>query len=121
MTAGAENHCKKCGHIGGLLIPEPEESIHNAKIVCADCGAFIKWAGKAKTDLGDLGRWAVYEKDWLFNFGKYKDETIREVMHDERGLSYCQWITGKQTDFSEKCPSLIDLIEEIAEEEGIEL
>lgn len=121
MAAGAENHCKKCGHIGGVLIPEPEESVHNAKIVCADCGTFIKWAGKAKTDLTDLGRWAVYDEDWRFNFGKYTDQFIREVMLDERGLTWCQWAVSKRADFNEKCPAFVDLLEEIAEEEGIEL
>ena len=114
-------HCEKCGHIGFQLIPEPEESIHNAKIVCSNCGAFQKWAGKPRTDPTDLGRCAVYDEDWRFNFGKYNDQFIREVMHDERGLSYCQWITGKQTDFNEKCSALVDLLNEIAEEERIEL
>lgn len=121
MTAGAEHHCKKCGNIGGVFYPEPKESVHAGKILCSDCGHFIKWAGKSKTNLDELGRWAVYEEEnWKFNFGKYIGLSIKEVMRQDRGFSYCQWLVHK-TDFNEKCSSLIDLIEEIAKEEGIVL
>lgn len=134
MTAGAENHCKKCGHIGAHFIPEPEESLHNGKVVCGSCGAFIRYEGKPKTDREELGRWAVYDventgteanpvlenQDWRFNFGKYNGQRIREVIETDKGFSYCRWLCTK-TDFDEKCPRLIDLIEEIAEEEGIVL
>lgn len=133
MTAGVsdENHCTKCGNIGAPhLIPEPEESIHNARLVCGNCGAFIKWEGKSKTNLEELGRWAVYDvdttgllingdvQDWRFNFGKYNGQRIREVMQEDRGYGWCKWLMTK-TDFPDKCPRLVDLIEEIAEEEGI--
>ncbi len=133
MTAGVsdENHCKKCGNIGSPhMIPEPEESRHNIKLVCANCGATLGYEGKPKTNLEELGRWAVYDtgqlpedntQDWRFNFGEYRGQRIREVMQTTRGLNRCKWIIGSKTDFSDKCPRLVDLIEEIAEEEGIQL
>lgn len=121
-TNPAGNKCRLCDCTKTQFIPESEESVHSGKLVCADCGAFVKWAGKPKTNTSDLGRWAVYsEEKWCFNFGKYNGQPIAEVMRERRGLKWCKWVVGNQTDFSEKCPALIDLLEEIAEEEGIDL
>lgn len=110
----------KCGETKTVLVMTPELT-HYGKMICADCGAFRKWAkDPSKPEKSTLWRWATKRQDgeYLLTFGKHAGRPISELLREEIG--YMKWLVFK-TDFADKCPELIDLIASIADEEGTEI
>lgn len=113
MTALA---CPKCGSTLTRFELTPD-TVHHGKTICGDCGAFIKWEGKPKVN--GLDKWTFPDAasgDYILAFGKHTGKTIRDLLYEEMG--YIEWIVYK-ADFSDKCPEFVELIKEIAAEEGV--
>ena len=65
--------CKKCGVIG---IPNTEKKGPHLKAMCSSCGSYIKFISQGK--------------DYIFYFGKYKGETLKDVAaKDSEYIVWC--------------------------------
>ena len=84
-TTFVDRECKKCGHKGQPIDTRIVNDVHGHKLICAHCGTFLAWGGRAKPIKEDGER--VLSTQW----------TAKRL-----GIEECQ-LCNRSKDFVEAC------------------